>query len=61
VLAGLSGALLLLLNDRRGPAAALLAYVAWFKYIPLLYAGYLLLRRWWRELAVVRSGLGCRC
>ena len=52
VLAGLSGALLLLLNDRRGPAAALLAYVAWFKYIPLLYAGYLLLRRWWRELAV---------
>ncbi len=48
----LSGALLLLLNDRRGPAAALLAYVAWFKYIPLLYAGYLLLRRWWRELAV---------
>ena len=43
---------MLLLNDRRGPAAALLAYVAWFKYIPLLFAGYLLLRKWWRELAV---------
>ncbi|HUQ87828.1 MAG TPA: glycosyltransferase 87 family protein [Vicinamibacterales bacterium] len=52
VLAALSAALLLLLNDRRGAAAGLLAYVAWFKYIPVLYAGYLLLRRWWRELAV---------
>lgn len=52
ILAALAGALLLLVNDRRTPAAALLAYVAWFKYIPLLFAGYLLLRRWWRELAV---------
>src|SRR4030095_2718380 len=31
---------------------ALMAYAAWFKYIPLLFAGYLLLRRWWRELGV---------
>jgi hypothetical protein len=47
-----SGALLLLLQDRRLPAAALLAYGAWFKYIPLLFAGYLFLRQWWREMAV---------
>jgi hypothetical protein len=48
----LSAALLLLANDRRSPAAALLAYAAWFKYIPLLFGGYLVLRRWWREAAV---------
>jgi hypothetical protein len=48
----LSAALLLLANDRRSPAAALLAYAAWFKYIPLLFGGYLVLRRWWREALV---------
>ena len=40
------------------PAAALLAYAAWFKYIPLMFAGYLVLRRWWRELGDVRRGVG---
>jgi hypothetical protein len=48
----LAGAMLLLVLDRRSKAAALLAYAAWFKYIPLMFAGYLGLRRWWRELAV---------
>jgi hypothetical protein len=48
----IAGALLLLVHDRRAAAAALLAYVAWFKYIPLLFAGYLGLRRWWRALLV---------
>ena len=52
VLAALAGALSLLLADRRSAAAALLAYIAWFKYIPLLYGGWLVLRRWWRELLV---------
>lgn len=45
-------ALWLLLEDRKGWAAALLAYAAWFKYIPLLFAGYLGWRRWWRAIAV---------
>ena len=45
-------ALLQLLNDRRGVAAGLLAYAAWFKYIPLMFIGYLGLNRWWRASAV---------
>ncbi len=45
-------ALWALMEEKRSRAAALLAYAAWFKYIPLLFAGYLGLRRWWRELAV---------
>lgn len=52
VFLGLSAALWMLLRDRRDAAAALLAYVAWFKYVPLLFAGYLGLRRWFRALAV---------
>lgn len=48
----LAGSLLLLLQDRRGAASAVLAYAAWFKYIPLAFSGYLLLRRWWRGLAI---------
>lgn len=47
-----TAALWMLLNDRRGWAGALLAYAAWFKYIPLLFAGYLGWRRWWRAVAV---------
>jgi hypothetical protein len=53
IFAALSASLWFLLDNRRAPAAALMAYVAWFKYIPVLfYAGYLMLRRWWRALAV---------
>ena len=48
VFAALSASLLFLVSDRRLPAAALMAYVAWFKYIPIMFAGYLVLRRWWR-------------
>jgi len=39
-----------MLTDRRRVAGAVLAYVAWFKYTPLLFAGYLGLRRWWAAL-----------
>jgi hypothetical protein len=48
----IAAALLALLDDRRSRAAALLGYAAWFKYIPLLFVGYLFLRRWWRPLGV---------
>ncbi len=48
----LTAALWQLLNDRKGWAAALFAYAAWFKYIPLLFVGYLGWRRWWRATAV---------
>ena len=48
----LAAAMLSLLSDRRSLAAALLAYAAWFKYIPLMFIGYLGLRRWWRAAAV---------
>jgi len=47
-----AGALLLMLHDRRGLAAAVLAYAAFFKYIPLMFSGYLVLRRWWKAVAV---------
>jgi len=47
-----AGALLALLAERRGRAAALLAYAAFFKYIPLMFSGYFLLRRWWRAAAI---------
>lgn len=52
VLLGLAAALWLLLQDRRNAAAAILAYVAWFKYAPLLFVGYLGLRRWFKAAAV---------
>ena len=44
-------ALLAIVDDRRRFAGALLGYVAWFKYTPLLFVGYLALRRWWTALA----------
>ena len=47
-----TAALLLLLRDHRSRAAAVLAYAAWFKYIPLMFVGYLASRRWWRAAAV---------
>jgi hypothetical protein len=39
-------ALWCLLVDRRRTAGALLGYVAWFKYVPLLFVGYFGLRQW---------------
>jgi hypothetical protein len=48
----ITAALLLLINERRTLAASLLAYAAWFKYIPLMFLGYLGLNRWWRATAV---------
>ena len=52
VFVGLSAALLALLRDRRNVAAALLAYVAWFKYVPLMFVAYLGLRGWYRAVGV---------
>ena len=46
MLFGLSFALLQLQRNRLPAAAAALAFVAWFKYIPLLFVGYLGLRGW---------------
>lgn len=39
-------ALWCLLLDRGRAAGALLAYVAWFKYVPVLFVGYFGLRQW---------------
>lgn len=52
ILLGLALALWLLVHDRKNWAAAILAYVTWFKYIPLLFAGYLGLRRWYKAALV---------
>lgn len=46
-----AAAALLLVRDQRARSAAVLAYAAFFKYIPLMFAGYLVLRKWWRALA----------
>jgi len=51
ILLGLACALRLMIEDRKGGAAAVLAYVTWFKYIPVLFAGHLLLRRWYAAAA----------
>jgi hypothetical protein len=48
---GLAAALWLLVLDRRFASGVVLAYVAWFKYIPLLFAGYLAVRGWARAAA----------
>ena len=48
----LAWALWLLIRDKRNAAAVLLAYAAWYKYIPLIFAGYLGLRRWVAALGV---------
>jgi hypothetical protein len=47
----LTAALWLLLRDRRAGAGALLGYIAWFKYVPVLFLGYLGLRRWYSAIA----------
>lgn len=47
----MAGALLLLVRNRTSQAAAVLAYAAWFKYIPLMFVGYFGLRRWFAALA----------
>ncbi|HEX6162025.1 MAG TPA: glycosyltransferase 87 family protein [Vicinamibacterales bacterium] len=52
IFAALSASLYFLVNDRRSASATLMAYVAWFKYIPVMFAGYLVFRRWWRGLAM---------
>lgn len=49
--AGLTFALMQLQRDRFVVAGAVLGYVAWFKYIPLLFAGYLALRGWFAAVA----------
>ena len=46
VVCGISFALLQLQRNQLPAAAATLAFVAWFKYIPLLFVGYLGLRGW---------------
>jgi hypothetical protein len=59
VFVGLSAALLALVRDRRRLAGGLLAYIAWFKYVPLMFVAYLGLRRWYGAVAVfaIVSGL----
>jgi hypothetical protein len=52
VVLALSLALWLLIIDKRGAAAAVLAYAAWFKYMPLTFGVYLGLRRWYRAVSV---------
>jgi len=52
VFLALAASLWLLVHDRRQSAAAALAYITWFKYVPLLFVGYLGLRRWFKELGV---------
>jgi hypothetical protein len=52
VLFGVASALWLSVADKRGAAGAMLAYVAWFKYVPLLFAGYLVLRGWFKAVLV---------
>ena len=52
ILLGLSVALLHLLRNRVSASAAWLAYVVWFKYVPLLFVAYLGLRGWARAIAV---------
>jgi hypothetical protein len=51
ILLALIAALWCMVRDRRVMAGVLLAYVAWFKYIPLLFVGYLGLRGWVRAVA----------
>jgi len=49
---GLAFALAQLVQGRPSVAAAALAYIAWFKYIPLLFAGYLDVRGWAKAVLV---------
>jgi hypothetical protein len=44
-------ALWAMVRDRQAAAGAWLAYLALFKYLPLIALPYLALRRWWRALA----------
>ena len=46
VFLSLTAALWLLVRDRRTAAGVVLGYIAWFKYVPLMFLGHLGLRRW---------------
>jgi Glycosyltransferase family 87 len=52
ILLGLAAALWLSIADRQQAAGAVLAGIAWFKYVPLLFAAYLALRAWVKALVV---------
>ena len=52
VLFGLSLALWLLVAGKQGGAGGVWRHVAWFKYVPVLFAGYLVLRGWFRAAIV---------
>ena len=51
VFLALTVALWLLLHARPTIAGVVLGYIAWFKYVPILFAGYLGLRRWYTAVA----------
>ena len=48
----LAAGLWCLVTDRKALGAGVLAYAAWFKYIPLLFGAYVTWRRWWRAALV---------
>jgi hypothetical protein len=52
IFTALSFALWQLVRNRTGIAAIAFAYVAWFKYIPLMLLGYLALRGWMKAAAI---------
>ena len=52
ILFALAAALWFAVADRRSAAGAAFAYVAWFKYTPLMFAGYLVLRGWIKAAVV---------
>lgn len=47
----LVGGLWLIVHERRVAAALVLGYAAWFKYITLLFAGFFIVKRWFRPVA----------
>jgi hypothetical protein len=51
MLLGLAAAFGFTIVNRQAAAGGLLAWIAWYKYMPLLFAGYLVLRGWTTALA----------
>jgi hypothetical protein len=51
-------AVALVLHRREGLAAALAAYVTWFKFMPVLWFGYFIIRRWVHALVLFAAVSG---
>lgn len=58
VLASTSAATYFVLSSRTAIAGALVGFITWFKFFPLIWLPYLAMRRWWRGVSAFAAMTG---